>query len=87
MHQLFIGFKKAYDSVKREVLYNTLIDTGIPMKMVRLINMCLNESYNRVWVGKNLCEVFHIRDGLKQGDDQSPLVLNFGLDMPLGGFR
>jgi hypothetical protein len=26
VHQLFIDFKKAYDSVRREVLYNILID-------------------------------------------------------------
>jgi hypothetical protein len=25
-YQLFIGFKKAYDSVKREVLYNIVIE-------------------------------------------------------------
>jgi hypothetical protein len=37
MLQLFIDFKKAYDSVRREVLYNILIEYGIPMKLVRLI--------------------------------------------------
>ena len=26
VHQLFIDFKKAYDSVRREVLYNILIE-------------------------------------------------------------
>jgi hypothetical protein len=26
VHQLFVDFKKAYDSVKREVLYNILLD-------------------------------------------------------------
>jgi len=41
VHHLFIGFKKAYDSVRREVLYNILIEFGIPMKLVRLIKMCL----------------------------------------------
>jgi hypothetical protein len=32
VHQLFIDFKKACDSVMREVLYNILIEFGIPMK-------------------------------------------------------
>jgi hypothetical protein len=30
-------FKKAYDSVRREVLYNIPIEFGIPKKLVRLI--------------------------------------------------
>jgi len=41
VHQLFIDSKKAYDSVRREVLYNILIAFGIPMKLVRLIKICL----------------------------------------------
>jgi hypothetical protein len=44
VHQLFIDFKKAYDSVRREVLYNILIEFGIPMKSVRLIKMYSNET-------------------------------------------
>jgi hypothetical protein len=37
VHQLFIDFKKSYDSVSRGVLHNILIEFGIPMKLVRLI--------------------------------------------------
>jgi len=44
VHQLFIDFKKACDSVRKEVLYNIIIEFGIPMKVVRLIKMCLNET-------------------------------------------
>jgi hypothetical protein len=31
--------KDAYDSVKGEVLYNILIEFGVPMKLVRLFKM------------------------------------------------
>ena len=41
VHQLFIDFQKAYDSVRREVLYSILIEFGIPKKLVRLIKICL----------------------------------------------
>jgi hypothetical protein len=54
VHQLFIDFKKAYDSVRREALYNILIEFEIPRKLVGLIKMCLNETYSRVHTGKNL---------------------------------
>jgi hypothetical protein len=40
VHQLLIDFKKAYDSVRREVLYNTLIEFGVLMKLVRF-NKCV----------------------------------------------
>jgi hypothetical protein len=41
VHQLFIGFEKAYDSVKREGLYNILLQFDIPKKLVRMIqNYC-----------------------------------------------
>jgi hypothetical protein len=33
VHQLFVDFMKAYDSVGREVLYNILIEFGVPMKL------------------------------------------------------
>jgi hypothetical protein len=32
--QLFIDFKKAYDSIRREVLYSIPMEFGIPMKLV-----------------------------------------------------
>jgi hypothetical protein len=63
--QLFIDFKKAYDSVRREVLYNILIEFGIPRKLVRLIKMCLNETCSRVRIGKNLSDRFTVQNGLK----------------------
>ena len=76
VHHLFLDFKKAYDSVRREVLYNILIQFGIAKKLVRLIKMCLTGPFSRVQIGKNLSDMFLIRNGLKPGDTLSPLLSN-----------
>jgi hypothetical protein len=80
VHQLFIDFKKAYESVRREALYNILIEFGIPRKLVGLMKMCLNETYSRVRIDKNLSYKFTIENGLKQGDALSPLLYNLALE-------
>jgi hypothetical protein len=48
-------------------LINILTEFGIPMKLVRLIKMCLNETYSRIRVDKYLPDIFLIKSGLKQG--------------------
>jgi hypothetical protein len=79
-HQLFIDIKKAYDSVRTEVLYNILIELGIPRKLVGLIKMCLNETYDTVHIGKYQSDKFPIQNGLRQEDALSPLLFNFALE-------
>ena len=61
-------------------MYNILIEFGIPMKLVRLIKICLSETCSRVRVGKNLSDIFPIRNGLKQGEVLSSLLFNFALE-------
>jgi hypothetical protein len=58
-------------------MYNILMEFGVPMKLVRLIKMCLNETYSKVRIGKHLSKSFPIQNGLKQGDALSPLLFNF----------
>jgi hypothetical protein len=50
------------------------------MKLVRLIKMCLNETYSKVRIGKHLSDSFPIQNGLKQWDALSPLLFNFALE-------
>jgi len=61
-------------------LYKILIEFGIPKKLVRLIKVCLTETYSRVRVGKDASEMFPIRNDLKQGDALSPLLFNYALE-------
>jgi hypothetical protein len=80
VHQLLIDFKKAYDSLRREVLYNILIEFGIPRKPAELIKKCVNETHSTVRIGKYQSDSYPIQNGLKQGDALSPLLFNFALE-------
>ena len=57
-NQIFTNFKKAYDSVRWEVLYYILKQFRILIKLVRLINICLTEIYSSVRVRRHFSEMF-----------------------------
>jgi len=61
-------------------LYNILIEFGVPIKLVKLIKLCLREMYSRVQVGKHLSDMFPITNGVKQGDASLALLFNFPLE-------
>jgi hypothetical protein len=81
LHWLFMHFKKACVSVRSEVLYNILIKFGIPMKLFRLVKMCLSETYVKyVWVSN----AFPIQNGLKERAAFSPVAFKFSLECYTG---
>ena len=47
VHQLFIDFKKAYVSVRKDVLYNILIEFGVPKKLVSADCSLHNKEHTR----------------------------------------
>jgi hypothetical protein len=74
-----VDFRKEYGSVRSEVLCSILIEFGVPMKVVRLIETCLNETYSKVGMGKHSSDTFDIQNGLKQGDALLQFLFNFAL--------
>jgi hypothetical protein len=58
VHQLFIDSEKRSMTLER-TMYNILMGFGVPMKLVWLIKMCLNEMYSKVYIGKHLSDAFH----------------------------
>jgi hypothetical protein len=45
-------------------LYNILIEFDVPLELVRLVKMRLNETYSKVRIGKHLTENCLIQNGL-----------------------
>jgi hypothetical protein len=62
-------------------LYSLLIEIGIPIILIRLSRVYLNETYkySKVHLGKHLSDIFPIKDVLKQ-DELSPLLFSFALE-------
>jgi hypothetical protein len=50
------------------------------MKPVRLIKMCLNETYSKACIGTHLSDNFPIQNNLQQGDALLPLLFYFALE-------
>jgi hypothetical protein len=50
------------------------------MKLVGLIKMCLNEIYNKGYIGKYFSYSFAVQNGVKQGAALEPLLFNFTLE-------
>jgi hypothetical protein len=78
-----MDFKIDYVSVRREVLYNITTVFGISMKLLMSIELCLNETYNRVHVGKHLYENFLVKNVLKQLHALSSLLYRISLECSL----
>jgi hypothetical protein len=70
-----LDFKKAYDSVRGEVLNNILIEYGVPMKLVRRIKICSNEMYSKVRIGKHLFDSFPIENEELHNLYSSPSII------------
>jgi hypothetical protein len=60
-------------------LYNILIEFGVPMKLVRMTKICLNETYSEFHLGKDICNTLPIQNSVKQGDALLSLLFSLTL--------
>jgi len=78
--QLYVDFKKAYNSIHRQSLYNIMEEFGIPQKLVTLTKICMENTQYKIRVESTVSEDFEVRIGLKQGDSLSPTLFNIALE-------
>jgi hypothetical protein len=68
------------DSVIREQLYATVLEMGIPMKLVKLTRAALKSVRSRVKIQGITSETFETKRGLGQGDSLSCYLFNLSLE-------
>jgi sorting nexin-29 len=77
VHHIFVDFKQAYDKINRRKLYKIMLFFGIPLKLVRISKVTMEDSAFQV---KIQSEPTTTRKGLKQGDGLAPLLCNIVLE-------
>lgn len=76
----FVDFKKAYDSVSRELLWKVLEHLGLHGKVLTIIKNMYSDVRLRVGTRAGLGEEFTSVVGVKQGDPLSPLLFGLFVD-------
>lgn len=73
---VFIDFKKAYDTIDRNILWKRLSDTGITGKMFGAVKSLYMSVKSCVRFNHLKTDWFDVNCGLRQGCTLSPLLFN-----------
>jgi sorting nexin-29 len=79
-HHLFIDFKAAYDSIKREKLINAMKGFKILNKLVHLTEAILRRVTCSVKIYNDVSESFTTQRGVRQGDALACVLFNLALE-------
>ena len=69
---VFIDFKKAFDSIDREMMWKILRNYGIPKNIVNAYEVIYSSSKSRARLGEKISEAFHVTTIVLQGDTLAP---------------
>jgi len=79
VHYLFIDFQKAYDSIRRDMLWKCMEEFKILKKLINMCKTRVQKTRNAVSIEGTLSSFFENKTGLKQDDSLSPVLFNLAL--------
>ena len=75
----FVDFKKAFDTVPREILFRKLLSHGISGKIFNILKTMYTNDNCCIRLGNKITDTFQVNQGVKQGCILSPLLFNIFL--------
>ena len=76
----FIDFEKSFDSVKRETMWLTIQEYGIPRKIIQIIKILYDRFKWKISHEGKLSDFIEVRNGVRQGCILSPTIFLLILD-------
>ena len=74
IYSCFVDFAKAFDSVNHEILWVVLKSNGLHGKFLNIIKDMYKNLQAAVNLEENLTDWFHIKGGVRQGDNLAPTL-------------
>ncbi|KAI8507980.1 hypothetical protein Bbelb_142200 [Branchiostoma belcheri] len=80
---IFIDFRKAFDSINRNTMFEILLAYGIPPPIVNAIKIMYEDTTATVLTPEGETDFFKIETGVLQGDPLAPFLFIITLDYAL----
>jgi len=80
LHNIFVDYSQAFDSVNRNKITECLTTYDIPKKLIRLIGLTITNTTAKVKVGNQLTKEFRFVTRVKQGDPLSATLFSIVID-------
>jgi len=80
LHNIFIDFSQAFDTINTDVIYNSLTKYHVPNRLIKLIKLTMQRTKMKVKVNNSYSEWFETKTGVRQVDPLSPILFSVVFD-------
>lgn len=80
IYNCFVDFRKAFDTVNRDVLWAILKSFGVNAKLVRILQAVCQNAITTVKIGEEFGNWFQLQKDVRQGDPVSPVGFTIYLE-------